>query len=70
MAHEKQLGEPRGIVMSRFNLRIAELVQALKPGEVVEVLSGAGSFVQASNQNQNQNQNGSKRLSQLAEIAG
>lgn len=52
-------GESSNLVVEKFNFRVAELIRKLEPQEVVEVLSGAGSFVRASNQNQNQN--GSRR---------
>lgn len=51
-----------GLVVQDFNLRVAELVQRLRPLEVVEILSGSESFLAASNQNQNQNQNGSSQI--------
>lgn len=47
-------------ITRKFNTQVAELLLRMEPTEVVEVLSGAGSFIMASNQNQNQN--GSSQL--------
>jgi hypothetical protein len=60
MAEQPQVSPQTNTSIQRLNLQIAEMVKALEPHDIAELLTGHASSLIRADDNQNQNQNGGR----------